>query len=157
MSYNIGDIVRIGSGKVEYSVDSFPAEGQAFVIGEKSSRTVETTRLILVKAAESVAQSAETFADVMDRVDAYTDGEDDFDPRTDRRQSAYGLAILAQIMRKNAHDPRRFLHNSNPLKPIGSKRAKVRKRVKAQRFVANNLSAQYNTLVREGGYSVRAA
>ena len=137
-NFNIGDTVRIGSGKVEYAVDSFPTEGQAFVIGEKSSRTVETTRLVLVKAAQMAPSAPE--GDETPNVEG-----EPFDPRTDRRQSAYGLSILAAVMRKNPNAARLGV---NPFKPIGSTRPSVRKAVKAKRRAMHEANAQYNTLRR---------
>lgn len=50
---NVNDIVRIGKGKVEYRVDSI-ADGKAFVIGEKSSRSVELAKLVVVTPAPIV-------------------------------------------------------------------------------------------------------
>ena len=154
-NFNIGDTVRIGSGKVEYVVDSFPAEGQAFVIGEKSSRTVETTRLVLVRAAVETAfveKAAESAREHVTVPETYNRPEDTFDPREDRRQSAYGLAILAQVLRKN---PVAGAHNVNPLKHIGSKRAKVRRKVRAQRTALNALARAYNDM-RRHGYNIAA-
>lgn len=56
---NVNDIVRIGGGKVHYRVESI-TDGKAFVIGEKSSRSVDITKLVVVEAAkvtEDVSQS----------------------------------------------------------------------------------------------------
>jgi len=52
---NVNDIVRIGKGKVEYRVDSVE-DGKAFVIGEKSSRSVETSKLVVVTPAPIVEE-----------------------------------------------------------------------------------------------------
>lgn len=155
-NFNIGDTVRIGSGKVEYVVDSFPAEGQAFVIGEKSSRTVEITRLVLVRAAVETAfveKAAESAREHVTVPETYNRPEDTFDPREDRRQSAYGLSILAAVLRKN---PVAGAHNVNPLKSVRGKRVKVRRKVRAQRTAVRKLSEAYNALRRDGGYNIAA-
>lgn len=55
---NVNDIVRIGGGKVHYRVESI-TDGKAFVIGEKSSRSVDITKLVVVeraKVTEDVSQ-----------------------------------------------------------------------------------------------------
>lgn len=56
----VNAIVRIGGGKVEYRVDNIE-NGKAFVIGEKSSRTVEVSKLMLVSlpVTQSVEESTE--------------------------------------------------------------------------------------------------
>lgn len=58
MSFNIGDVVRIGKGKVEYTVDNVQPEnyGQVLIKSKNTGKTqlVETDRLTLVEAAPSV-------------------------------------------------------------------------------------------------------
>lgn len=53
---NVNDTVRIGGGKVEYRVDSVE-NGKAFVVGEKSSRSVDVEKLVVVKSFEPDALS----------------------------------------------------------------------------------------------------
>lgn len=59
---NVNDIVRIGGGKVHYRVESI-TDGKAFVIGEKSSRSVDIAKLVVVEAAKVTE-------DVSQRLDA---------------------------------------------------------------------------------------
>lgn len=162
----INDIVRIGKGKVEYvvvNVTDLNELGTGAVTVESKNtgkvQVVEQARITIVRSAELertqvIAESTPAKVTVPE---FYNRPEDTFDPREDRRQSAYGLAILAALMRKGASNPRQFSHNSNALKPIGSKRTKVRKSVKARRTRVNALSAQYNALLRENGYTINAA
>jgi hypothetical protein len=177
-NFHIGDTVRVGkTGKVEYQVINITDEG-VHVSSGKSNRTVPSDNLTLVKAATNVSVEDVVATQDVDVERAYweeinntnpgllsdskraelngTATEDTFDPRQDRRQSAYGLSILAQVLRKGANNPRQFGHNSNPLKPITSKRAKVRNRIKAQRATANALHREYNAMVREQGYKMGA-
>lgn len=62
---NVNDIVRIGGGKVQYRVDSI-TDGKAFVIGEKSSRSVDIAKLVVVEAAKV----EEVTEEVSQRLDA---------------------------------------------------------------------------------------
>lgn len=49
MSFNNGDIVRIGKGKVEYTISDFNADGTVNLAGAKSNRkNVDTDTLTLV-------------------------------------------------------------------------------------------------------------
>lgn len=132
MSHNFvhGDIVRIGKGKVEYTVAEVQTapDGSVTVQSNNTGKfsDVEVSRVTMVQAF--VPPAAE---------------QDTFDPRTDRRQSAYGLSILAALVRKN---PRAGLVGVNPLKPIGSERRKVRAKVKARRTATRVGNEQYNAL-----------
>ena len=84
---------------------------------------------------------------------------EEFDVREDRRQSAYGLSILNALIVKAAKRAGSVYFSAiNPTsnKPIGSKRAKVRQRVKARRTLANTVRARYNTIRRENGYNIAA-
>lgn len=164
MSNIIGATVRINTGKVEYVVTEQNEDGTYNLKGEKSSRkSVEASKLVVVREADvehapvAAIEAVLSASQAPEEASRVSEDAEAFDPREDRRQSAYGLAILAAVMRKNAHNPRAFAHNSNPLKSVQGKRDKVRKRVRRQRFEANNLSAQYNELVRAQGYRVQAA
>ena len=49
MSFNNGDVVRIGKGKVEYTISEFNEDGTVNLTGEKSNRrNVDTATLTLV-------------------------------------------------------------------------------------------------------------
>jgi len=166
MSFHIGDTVRIGKGKVDYVVAIEPANpndlGTYAVTVEslntQRQQTVEASRLTLIGSADT--EPMNTPQDVMSAPESDADtvqvSEDTeaFDAREDRRQSAYGLAILAQLVRKGASNPGQFAHNSNALKPIGSKRSKVRKRIKLRRTLTNHAHAHYNATMRENGYNI---
>jgi hypothetical protein len=55
MSFNNGDVVRIGKGKVEYSVSEVNADGTLNLTSAKSNRkNVDPATLTLVEAAPSV-------------------------------------------------------------------------------------------------------
>jgi len=150
MSHNFvyGDIVRVGKGKVEYTVAEVQTapEGSVTVQSNNTGKfsDVEASRLTMVQAFVPLS------APVSDADTVQV--SDDFDPREDRRQSAYGLAILAAVMRKN---PAAGAHNVNPLKPIGSKRSKVRSKVRAQRTAIRKVSEAYNDM-RRHGYNIAA-
>ncbi len=116
-NFNIGDVVRIGKGKVEYVVAQTDADNTTVEsLNTGKAQVVETARLTLLRAAETEPMNA-------------------------------------PVARKN---PRAGLVNVNPLKPIGSKRAKVRQRVKLRRTALNVLGAQYNAM-RKHGYTIKAA
>lgn len=156
MSHNFvhGDIVRVGKGKVEYTVAEVQTapEGSVTVQSNNTGKfsDVEASRLTLLRSADTdpmndpqvIAQVISEGEDMArEHVRAEIEG-DVFDPREDRRQSAYGLAILAQVMRKN---PVAGAHNVNPLKSVRGKRVKVRRKVRAQRTALNTLARAYNT------------
>lgn len=63
---NVNDIVRIGGGKVHYRVESI-TDGKAFVIGEKSSRSVDIAKLVVVEPAKVTEEVTE---EVSQRLDA---------------------------------------------------------------------------------------
>ena len=162
--FNVGDVVRIGNGKVEYVVASLPTDLKDKTTVESmntgKAQDVDTSRLTLLRAADTdpmnVPQTLDTpvetqdFVDLVASVDA--EQEEDFDAREDRRQSAYGLAILAAVMRKGANNPKQFAHNSNASKSVRGKRVKVRTRVRKARHNANTLNAEYNAMRRNTGY-----
>jgi len=147
--FNVGDVVRIGNGKVEYVVASLPTDLKDKTTVESmntgKAQDVDTSRLTLLRAADTdpmnVPQTLDTPVETQD-----------FDAREDRRQSAYGLAILAAVMRKGANNPKQFAHNSNASKSVRGKRAKVRTRVRKARHNANTLNAEYNAMRRNTGY-----
>ncbi len=162
-NFNIGDVVRIGKGKVEYVVSKIvnePNDLGTYAVEVESmntgkAQTVEAGRLTLLRSADTdpmnVPQehaSVEAIEAALSAGEASQDVED-FDPREDRRQSDYGLSILAALLRKN---PNAGSVGHNPLKPIGSKRSKVRARVKRQRRAANNMARAYNEMRRSTGY-----
>lgn len=159
-NFNIGDVVRIGNGKVEYVVASHPTDLKDKTTVESlntgKAQDVDTARLTLLRSADTepmnVPQDASPAIVPAEEVEDITN---DFDPREDRRQSAYGLAILAAVMRKGANNPKQFAHNSNPLKSVGGKRRKVRARVRAQRTQTRIGNEQYNALYK--AYNVQAA
>jgi len=178
-NFNIGDVVRIGKGKVEYVVSKIvnePNELGTYAVEVESMNTgkaqvIEASRLTLLRSAdtepmnvplsasESVEEASQDafqaeHADVTEETFIQHEDEDTFDPREDRRQSAYGLSILAAVMRKN---PRAGAHNVNPLKSVKGKRAKVRNRVRAQRTFLRERNKSFNALTREAGYTPRAA
>lgn len=155
MSHNFvhGDIVRIGNGKVEYVVSRTDVDNTTVEsMNTGKAQVVDTQRLTLLRAAETEPMNVPLSAP--ESVEEVTVEGEDFDPRQDRRQSAYGLSILAALVRKN---PRAGLVGVNPLKPIGSKRAKVRRKVRAVRTDIRKLNEAYNTVVRNGGYTLTAA
>lgn len=147
--FNIGDVVRIGKGKVEYVVSNIvnePNDLGTYAVEVESMNTgkaqvIEAGRLTLLRAAETEPMNVPLSAP--ESVEEVKVEGEDFDPRTDRRQSAYGLSILAALVRKN---PRAGLVNVNPLKPIGSGRRKVRAKVKARRTATRVGNEQYNAL-----------
>jgi len=152
--FNIGDMVKIGSGKVEYVVAGLMDQVTGEIVVESMNtgkpKSVEAARLTLLRAADTDPMN-EPLSAPQDDETPNVEGEP-FDPRTDRRQSAYGLAILAAVMRKN---PAAGAHNVNPLKPIGSKRSKVRSKVRAQRTAIRKVSEAYNDM-RRHGYNIAA-
>lgn len=155
--FNIGDVVKRGNGKVEYVVASI--DGDKVTVESMNTGkpvTVDVSALTLLRAAETEPMNVPLSAPVSDADTVQvSDTEEAFDPREDRRQSAYGLAILAAVLRK---DPRAGMTNRNALKPIGSTRAKVRKRVKAERTRYHQAGQRYNAMVREyGQYTPNAA
>jgi len=151
--FNIGDVVKRGNGKVEYvvaSIDGDKATVESMNTGKPV--TVDVSALTLLRAAETDPMNDPQGTVTVDLVE---ESGEAFDPREDRRQSAYGLAILNAILRK---DPRAGMTNRNALKPIGSTRAKVRKRVKAERTRYHQAGQRYNAMVREyGQYTPNAA
>jgi hypothetical protein len=158
--FNIGDVVTV-TGKVNYVVaqvdgDAITAES----MNTGKARVFEASKLKLVAGADTepmnTPQEALSVPQDVETPEVEESSEEVFDPRSDRRQSAYGLAILAAVIRKGARNPGQFAHNSNALKAVGSKRAKVRKRVKAKRTTVNVLHREYNRMVRENGYNIAA-
>ena len=149
---NIGDTVRIGKGKVEYVISKIvnePNEEGTYAVEVKSTNTgkaqvIEAGRLTLLRAAETKHEDTRTREEFLTEVTP-VNSDDTFDPRTDRRQSAYGLSILAAVMRKNPNAARLGV---NPFKPIGSTRAKVRRVVKVKRTAMHTANAEYNALRR---------
>lgn len=164
-NFNIGDTVRIGKGKVVYRVvetlgDSVELLNLEAVESGRKRNEVEATSVTLVQAAVETAfiEKAEESATKHVTVPATYNRPEDaqsvsveettgeaWDPREDRRQSAYGLSILAAVLRKNPNAARLGV---NPFKPIGSTRAKVRRAVKAKRTAMHTANARYNTLRR---------
>lgn len=149
MSHNFvyGDIVRIGKGKVEYTVAEVQTapEGSVTVQSNNTGKfsDVDAERVTMVQAFVPQAPTS-TETNVSVELVEETTGEA-WDPREDRRQSAYGLSILAAVMRKN---PNAVRLGVNPFKPIGSTRAKVRAAVKAKRTAMHRANEAYNTLRR---------
>lgn len=171
MSNIIGAIARINTGKVEYVVAEQNEDGTYNLKGEKSNRNnIAAENLVIVREADVEHATVEAIETAMnapqDTLDAETvqaiaahvedpNADDTFDPREDRRQSAYGLAILNALLRKN---PRSGMSNTNPLKPIGSKRPKVRAKLKAERTAYHAVGRRYNEAVRlYGQYTPNAA
>lgn len=169
MSFHIGDTVRIGKGKVDYVVAEEPSNVNdlgTYAVTVESMNTqrqqvVEAARLTLIGSAYTepmnVPQEAVSAPESVIEDIAVSEGAEAFDPREDRRQSAYGLAVLNALVMKAAKRPGSVYFSAiNPTsnKPIGSKRSKVRARIKARRTLANNVRAQYNTLRRERGYNI---
>lgn len=149
----INDTVRIGKGKVEYRVVNVIHLNElgtgAVTVESKNTgkvQVVEQARVTVVESAPIVIEDAPV--PVIEAQDA-----EDFDPRTDRRQSDYGLDILSAVLHKN---PRAGAHNVNPLKSVKGKRRKVRDRVRAQRTQVRKLSEAYNTVRRQNGWDFAA-
>lgn len=60
MSFNIGDIVRVGKGKVDYRVSEINADGTVNLTGERSNRkNVATDGLTLITAARNAEHASE--------------------------------------------------------------------------------------------------
>lgn len=60
MSFSIGDVVRIGKGKVDYRVSEVNPDGTVNLTGEKSNRkNVDTDGLTLVTAARNAEHATE--------------------------------------------------------------------------------------------------
>lgn len=150
--FNIGDVVRKGNGKVEYVVAAQNADGSYTVESMNTGKpsVEEASRLTLVRAAETEPMNVSQGNVTVELVEETGEA---FDPRVDRRQSAYGLMILQAVLRKN---PAALRMNTNALKPIGSKRPKVRSKVKAQRDAKRRAATWYNREVRNHGYNIAA-
>jgi hypothetical protein len=78
MSFNIGDVVRIGKGKVEYTVDNVQPEnyGQVLIKSNNTGKTqlVETDRLTLVHS--DFLSDAEIETEIAEQADTRDDDVD---------------------------------------------------------------------------------